>query len=361
MNASDAPLANNGAPEPIEDLASAMLDEQAALDTAAVESLSSDERRRLVDLQWLDALLTHGSPVEMAATERSVASVLASLTGVDGAALLASTNFTPVPNKTLARREQDKNRAGRRRWLPAISLSSLAAAALVMIAIGVWWQRGAQQAMAMVERSYQAALAPRDRTYDVTVTRLNNSLRPIKAKLTVRGSDKFLFEKQGPLGAMIRLGTDGRGYWFIPPKGPIVRAETDAFLPAWMRRTSTDLPSLQVSTLLARMRDYYRLKRLPDESLTADGPLLSHLQATWSAGELKPSKHGRTPPEEVELWADPTTGVVEQLTLMLPIDAVRRQAHTVTLRLAEEKNLGDEVYRAETYAPDRDSVDTPVD
>jgi hypothetical protein len=346
MNADELPLTNADAPRPIEELAGGMLDEQTALDKCAAESLSADERRRLVDLQWIDALLTHGSPTEAAAVERSVASVLAGL------------EERAKPRAAVARGGRF---AGRRRWLPAISLSSLAAAALVMIAIGVWWQRGAQQAMAMVERSYQAALAPRDRTYDVTVTRLNSSLRPIKAKLTVRGGDKFLFEKQGPLGAMIRLGTDGSGYWFIPPKGPIVRAETDAFLPAWMRRTSTDLPSLQVSTLLARMRDYYRLQRLPDESLTADGRLLSHLQATWSAGELKPSKHGRTPPESVELWTDPTTGVVEQLTLMLPIDAVRRQAHTVTLRLAEEKNLGDEAYRAETYAPDRASVDAPVD
>ena len=58
------------------------------------------------------------------------------------------------------------------------------------------------------------------------------------------------------------------------------------------------------------MRDYYQLKRLPDESLTADGPKLSHLRAVWSAGRLRPSKHGRVPPEEVELWADPVTGVV---------------------------------------------------
>jgi hypothetical protein len=243
--------------------------------------------------------------------------------------------------------------------LPAVSLSSIAAAAAVMIALGFWWQRGSQQAMAMVERSYQAALAPLDRTYEVTVERTGGLMRPLKSTLTVRGGDKFLFEKRGPLGAMIRLGTDGQGYWFIPPAGPIVRAKDDAFLPAWMRRTSTDLPHLQVSTLLARMRDYYQLKRLPDESLTADGPELSHLHATWSARRLRPSKHGRTPPEEVELWADPATGVVEQLVLTLPIDEQRRQAHTVTLRLVAEKSLGDEAYRAETYAPEREPVMAP--
>jgi hypothetical protein len=344
MNADDTPLANDDAPQPIDELAGGMLDEQTALDAAAMESLPVDERRRLVDLQWIDALLTHGSPGEAAAVERSVATVLTKLEG------------RAKPRAAVARGGRV---AGRRRWLPAVSLSSLAAAAVVMIALGVWWQRGSQQAMAMVERSYQAALAPRDRTYDVTVERTGGSMRPMKSTLTVRGGDKFLFEKHGPLGAMIRLGTDGQGYWFIPPAGPIVRAKDDAFLPAWMRRSSTELPHLQVSTLLARMRDYYQLQRLPDESLTTDGPQLSHLRAVWSAGRLRPSKQGRMPPEEVELWADPVTGVVEQLVLTLPIDQGRRQAHTVTLRLVEEKTLGDEAYRAETYAPDRESVMAP--
>lgn len=343
MNADDTPLENDDAARPLDELAGGMLDEHATLDASAASSLSVEERRRLVDLQWIDALLTHGSPAETAAMERSVECVLAGL------------EVGAKPRAALAREE----RVDRRRWLPAISLSSLAAAAVVMIALGFWWQRGSQQAMAMVERSYQAALAPLDRTYDVTVERTGGSMRSLKSTLTVRGGDKFLFEKRGPLGAMIRLGTDGQGYWFIPPAGPIVRAENDAFLPAWMRRTSTELPHLQVSTLLARMRDYYQLKRLPDESLTADGPQLSHLRATWSAGRLRPSKHGRTPPEEVELWADPMTGVVEQLVLTLPIDAGRQRAHTVTLRLVEEKTLGEEAYRAETYAPERKSVMAP--
>lgn len=346
MNADDSPLPNDETPRPLDELAGAMLDEHAPFDAAAIESLSADERRRLVDLQWIDALMMHGAPAEAAAIERAVASVLSELDDVAQPELRA-----------IVTREARADR--RRRWLPAVSLSSIAAAAAVMIALGFWWQRGAQQAMAMVERSYQAALAPLDRTYKVTVERTGGSMRPLKSTLTVRGGDKFLFEKRGPLGAMIRLGSDGQGYWFIPPKGPIVRADDDAFLPAWMRRTSTELPYLQLSTLLARMRDYYQLKRLPDEALTADGPKLSHLRATWSARRLRPSKHGRTPPEEVELWADPATGVVEQLVLTLPIDETRRQAHTVTLRLAEERTLGDEAYRAETYAPERESVMAP--
>ena len=348
MNADDSPLPNDETSQPLDELAGAMLDEHAPLDAAAVEALPVEQRRRLVDLQWIDALLRHGAPAEAAAVERAVVGVLS---GLEDAA-------RPELHTIAARKTRVLRR---RRWLPAVSLSSMAAAAAVMIALGFWWQRGSQQAMAMVERSYQAALLPLDRTYEVTVERTGGLMRPLKSTLTVRGGDKFLFEKRGPLGAMIRLGTDGQGYWFIPPAGPIVRAKDDAFLPAWMRRTSTDLPHLQVSTLLARMRDYYQLKRLPDESLTADGPELSHLQATWSARRLRPSKHGRTPPEEVELWADPTTGVVEQLVLTLPIDEQRRQAHTVTLRLVEEKSLGDEAYRAETYAPERESVMAPGD
>lgn len=326
----------------LDELAGRALDEQAPLEPAAMAALSADERRRLVDLQWIDALLAHGSSAEAAAVERSVAGVLA---GLGGAA---------KPRAAVVRGE----RAARRRRLPAVSLSSLAAAAVVMIAIGVWWQRGSQQAMAMVERSYQAALAPLDRTYGVTVERTGGSMRSLKSTLTVRGGDKFLFEQRGPLGGMYRLGTDGQGYWFIPPTGSIVRAETDAFLPAWMRRASTDLPTLQVSTLLARLRDYYQLQRLPDEALEPGGRELSHLRANWSAGRPRGWKPGRLPPEQVELWADPVSGVVEQLVLTLPTDE-RRRARRVTLRLAEEKNLEESAYRAETYAPDRESVMAP--
>ena len=356
MNADDPSLPRGDASQPIDDLAGSLLDERVPLEPHAAESLSADDRRRLVDLQWIDALLTHRTPSEAAAVNRAVAGVLAKL----GEPKLADSKLDDQKPKQLSV-VQPRQTVRRRRWWPAASLSSIAAAALVMIALGVWWQRGAQQAMAMVERSYQAALAPRDRVYDVTVERTGGSMRPLKSTLTVRGGDKFLFEKRGPLGAMIRLGTDGQGYWFIPPAGAVVRAKDDAFLPAWMRRTSTELPYLQVSTLLARMRDYYQLQRLPDEAIAADGPKLSHLRATWSARRLRPSKHGRNPPEVVEMWSDPATGVVEQLVLTLPIDEGRRQAHTVTLRLAEERTLGDETYRAETYAPIRESVTAPAE
>jgi hypothetical protein len=328
---------------PIDQLAGSSLDEQRAHDAQAVAKLSGAERRRVVDLQWIDALLGHRAPAEAAATDRSVASVLLQL---------------DAPVRTVKQKKR-RQAVRRRRLLPALSLSSIAIAAVLLLAVGFWWQRSAQQAMAMVELSYQAALAPRDRTYNVMLERTNGSMRPISAHLTVRGSDKFLFETEGPRGATIRLGTDGVGYWFIPPKGPIVRANSDEFLPGWMRRTSTDLPHLQVSTLLERMRDYYQLQRLPAEALATGGPELSHLKATWSAGRLKPSKYGRTPPEQVELWADPATGVVEQLVLTLPIDASRRQAHKVTLRLVEERSLSDEAYLAEYYAPERESVMAP--
>jgi hypothetical protein len=328
---------------PIDERASAWLDDEHALAAGEAQAMSSAERRRLVDLQWIDSLLGYASPAEAAATDRSVANVLTQLESP-----------ARMPKRKTSRRPLRL-----RRMLPAISLSSVALAAALMLAVGFWWQRSAEQAMAMVERSYQAALAPRDRTYSVLVERTNGAMRPITAHLTVRGGDKFLFEKHGPLGATIRLGTDGVGYWFIPPKGAIVRANSDEFLPSWMRRTSTDLPHLQVSTLLERMRDYYQLQRLPAESLVLGGPELSHLKATWSAGRLKPSKYGRTPPEQVELWADPATGVVEQLVLTLPIDASRRQAHKVTLRLVEERSLSDEAYLAEYYAPERESVMAP--
>lgn len=334
--------------QPVEELASLILDQSTPADEQATAALDEASRRWVVDLQWIDALLTATSPAETAAVERAMAATLAKLDQPSQAAERLGRAHRPALGR-------------RRRLLPAISLSSMAVAATLAMALGIWWQRGAQQAMAMVERSYQAALAPRDRTYDVTVARTNGLMEPIRARLTVRGADKFLFESRGALGAVIRLGANGQGYWFIPATGPIVRAETDDFLPGWMRRTSTDLPHMQVSTLLERMRDYYRLQRLPEESLDPRGKKLSHLRATWSAERLPPSKHGRTPPEEVELWADPATGVVEQLVMTLPIDASRRRAHTVTLRLSEERHLGDEAYLAETYAPERESVNAPIE
>ena len=129
MNADDSPLPNDEMSQPLDELAGAMLDEHAPLDAAAMETLSVEQRRWLVDLQWIDALMRHGAPAEAAAVERAVAGVLS---GLEDAA-------RPEP-RTIAARETRVLR--RQRWLPAVSLSSIAAAAAVMIALGFWWQRG---------------------------------------------------------------------------------------------------------------------------------------------------------------------------------------------------------------------------
>ncbi len=205
----------------------------------------------------------------------------------------------------------------------------------------------------MVERSYQAALARRSigRT---SVTRGADAAARcgrLSRRLTVRGGDKFLFEKRGPAGAMIRLGTDGvRAIGSSRPRGRSSASRTTtSFLPAWMRRTSTDVAYLQVSTLLERMRDYYQLQAAADGIATCrTGRSCRIWEPTWSAGRL----------QAVEVWPDAAGGggVVgrsrDRRRRAISADAADRrvaaaQAHMVTLRLVEEKSLGDEAYRAE--------------
>ena len=57
-------------------------------------------------------------------------------------------------------------------------------------------------------RADQAALAPLDRTYEVTVERTGGSMWPLKSTLTVRGGDKFLFEKRGPITKPTAIADD---------------------------------------------------------------------------------------------------------------------------------------------------------
>lgn len=299
--------------------------------------LSPADRRRVADMQWLDAILEFSLARDQASTERAVESVVRRLrdesrgqTSPPTAAQDEIKISTPVP------------RTHRRR------MRTLITTAVILLIGWMWWQQQTPNvASAMVEQAYQAALRATDRTYRVSIESDRPSAKPLEATLTVRGSDQFVLEYTGPRGQQSWLGRSGSEYWFITHFGPVLIADSNYFARRWENHPeAAGMPFLQITTILIRLRNNYELTQLQDEPLNQGGPAFRHLQAQRRS-EISML------PESLELWSNRDSGTVERLILIRTNGLVRRQQQKITLNLALEQQKPDDFYRYRTYAPNR--------
>lgn len=298
--------------------------------------LSPADRRRVADMQWLDAILEFLLARDQAVTERAVASVMCRLRD-------ESTGPTGLP--MAARDEIDKSasvpRTHRRR------MPTLVTTAIVLLIGVIWWQQTPNAASAMVEQAYQAALHSTDRTYRVIIESDRPLAKPLEGTLTVRGGDQFVFEYTGPRGHQSWLGRSGSEFWFIAPFGPVLIADSNYFATQWVNRPqAAGMPFLQITTILRRLRDNYHLTQLESEPLKQGGPAFRHLRAQRRS-------ENSILPESLELWANRDSGTVERLILTRSHGFVRPQQQTITLNLAQEQQKPDVFYHYRTYAPNR--------
>ena len=328
------------APPDADELASWLLDDGAAADN--VSELSAADRRRVADLQWLDALLEHSQGRNRAVIEALVASVLTRLRDeTEGPALL------PVSFDE----RTGKSAHPPKRWRSLL----VAAAALVLIGV-VWWQQAPNSAYAMIEQAYRAALSTTDRTYRVTMTYDVSPTNPKTSTLHVRGGQQFAFEHTGPLGRHIWMGGNGREFWFIPPVGPVLVTDSEHFVGQWLNRSQADMPFLQLTTILERMRDNYELTAHPNEPLDGSGPTLHHLRARRRSDIT--NENARIP-EAIELWANRQTGVVQRLILTRSQDSTRPGPQTIVFDLTSEEPRAADFYDYSTHAQHRAVLHLP--
>lgn len=322
-----------------DELASRLLDDN--LPAGALAEMSIADRQRIADLQWLDAMLEQSYGHNQAATSRAITAALARLN--DEPAVSRVTETTPVALQPAARRSS--------RWL------AVAIAASVLVGLFfVSSPRATRSAYAMVERAYQVALEARDREYRITFSGGGpGRVLPRDAALRVRGGEKFLLTVAGPMGGINRIGRDDGRFWYAPPAGRVFMADGDSFVGNWLKSSSADMPYLNLSTLLARLRDAYELSVLPDESI--DGHATQHMIARRR--EAIAAEHP-TWPLSFELWTDPASGVIRKAKITRPAATAGFAGEHITFELVSEAPVEDSVYELPTYAGDRPVATLPA-
>lgn len=319
-------------PSRTDELASQLLDEGLSEDRFATSS--SEDRCRIADWQWLDALLEQAHRQNAESVARALAATFTQLRREDGVTL--------VDSKSRGLRSHS------RRWMLSL------AAASIVVAMGLFFRPTTPaSAAALTEEAYQATLKPVDREYRVTLTG-GRTIR--EGTLYVHGGERFLLSTRGPLGRNLHIGRVDDEFWFAPAVGPVFVAKSESFVGQWLERASLDMPYLQLTTVLARMRDRYELSVMPDVSLTPQGTMFHHLKARRRATS---ADHARLP-ETIELWANRKTSVVQRLILK-PIhgDASESNPQTITFDLVSEQPQSQDFYSLFTHASNRPVVRVP--
>lgn len=206
------------------------------------------------------------------------------------------------------------SKSGWRRWMSW----SVAVAAVLVLLLFVQSMDTSRQAMAAIDRSLQAAKTLVTRKYRLTATKQDsqgNSFEVV-SDLYVNGSQRFALRHPSPRRSdrSFWLGCDGKDSWFVPVIGPI-RVGDDTGLGRWLReRESLSTPILQIETLLARMKDGYRLSQQPNQSLTLDDRTEVDCQHIVGIRKDVARENAReNAPDKIELWCDVKTGIAIRL------------------------------------------------
>jgi uncharacterized membrane-anchored protein YhcB (DUF1043 family) len=254
-------------------------------------NLSSEDRRRLADQFWLHALLTQLlSPRETAAQNARIERVLSAIR----------------QSSTVAEKSHP---AARRSWAaPLVALAALIVVGVVFFAP----QAGPKTAVAAVEQSLQAAAQDVDRQYRLVLTRSDTDAAP-PITLTVRGARRFVWEQPVPLGTL-RVGSNGEEYWMVPAIGPVIVAAEGSLIERLLSEKQLSNPVLTLTTTLEWLRDRYNLELLDEEELSHPEHATRRISCVHYRGRLRLAVHPWQP-DEIEIWSDRDTGVVQRMTL----------------------------------------------
>lgn len=332
-------------------------------------NLPEDETARndAADLRFLHVLLQRIAHPDDAGRERRVERVLAAIDDepVDSTARHI---VTPLPTEVPTTPSARWFPLGRR-WV----MSALSVAAGLMVLAVIWAGSNGTEvsAYAAVEQVYSAATSMQDREYSV-LSELNksNQVVEVESTLYVRGGEKYSIRHPSMLGE-IWIGNNGDHSWLVPPSGIVMTREESRDNPHYIRRWTNDtgfvIPELQLTALIAHLRDQYELELLPSEPLsttppaldaaaaeTLDAEQLARTEVMWRRirGTLNVEQPGR--PEVVDVWCHPETGVARRIELVWrrdpgadSSDGLRR----MTVNLVRDHVFDDSWYEAESHPP----------
>ena len=201
--------------------------------------------------------------------------------------------------------------------------SAWAAAALILVAVGLWvFIYSPAPAMASLDEILSALGLPGDRTYSIQMKNLPAPPRgrppeenwPARkprpgldnAKLYLRDGRQYLLVRQDPKGGLIYDGYDGEQSWRV--KDGLV-AETKDGLGAGgipMPPIMADVPFCDLHQTLERIRVDYTVEHLGKASLPGNSELLRYVRGRRNSRDVKG-------PETIEIWADPESAIPNRI------------------------------------------------
>jgi hypothetical protein len=215
------------------------------------------------------------------------------------------------------------NAAGRWRVLTARRGGAWAAAALVLIAVGLWaLVYSPTPAMASVAEIVSSLGRPGDRTYLIRMEELPapSDRRPPEedwpedipppgldgAKLSLRDGREYLLVRDDPNGDLIYDGFDGQRSWRV--KDGVVAEIRDGLgaggipIPPLM----ADVPFCDLHETLRQILVDYTVEHLGQAELSDGGELLRHVRVHRKSRDVKG-------PETIEIWADPVSAIPRRI------------------------------------------------
>lgn len=304
----------------------------------STEKVTSSQKRRIGDLLWIQGLLETAFRPQKMHCEAQIQRAMASIRNLDSEDV---TQTAPPIEATLRTRS---------RWRQSVVWVT---AAVFVLCLGVWLQSRdpRRQAFAAIERIREVASAPRDREYLVTLSSSDTNeakSRQVEAQLFVRGGEAFAVRAPAVLRpGDIWFGRDRSGVWFKPAVGPVLSGSGALVMQQrFLHGREQDAPFLQLTTILERLSDAYRVTLLSDEtpdrgSLTPV-TVCQHLRAVVRPLKGLPGWL----PREIEIHAERETGIIVKMVLLCdPVEP--NGLERIQFDFISQSQLPDNWYRPE--------------
>jgi len=262
-------------------------------------------------------------------------------------------------------------RQGRTLRFPAwAKLGACAAAAVILIAVGVWtFSYGPTPAMASLNEIISALGRPGDRTYRIQMEDLpappgrgppedhlpQMAPRPglNDATLYLRDAREYLLVRSDPKGGVIFDGYDGRQSWRIRAGVLVETKEGPGAGGIPMPPMMADVPFSDLHQTLERIRVDYTVEQFDQAPLPPGGEALRHVRVRRNSREVKG-------PETIEIWADSKTAMPKRIVFDRAKLQGNRQPCRLTFDLVSEDPLPVDWFTPPAHTADQAGGGSPA-
>ena len=131
----------------------------------------------------------------------------------------------------------------------------------------------------------------------------------------------------------------------VPARGPVLEGNTENLMQWVIGQEGIGTPYLHLSTILTRMRDFYDLKSLPDQSVKIGS---QHVRCRHILGEIdrEASVHR---PDVIELWSDAESGFAVQLIARWHLSKGEVGRESLQIQFQEPVELHDHFFTPDAH------------